>query len=127
MGRLAALRFHVAAMCALLLVLATAAIGASNTPILAARSTSATGAANATSARATSTGIPGANLSPGASGATGGGGSGGGASGGGQALAGQHITYDDGANDNSVLVGGSTFTSGPAAVYGEQIAVGFAA
>src|SRR5882672_4660421 len=115
MGRLAALRFHVAAMCALLLVLATAAIGASNTPLLAARSTSTAGA-NGSSERATSTGIPGANLSPGASGVTGGGGSSGGASSGGPALAGQRITYDDGANDNSVLVGGSTFTSGPAAV-----------
>ena len=127
MGRLAALRFHVAAMCALLLVLATAAIGASNAPILAARSTSTAGG-NGASARATSTGIPGANLSPGASAGTGGGGSNAaGGTGGGQALAGRHITYDDGANDNEVLVGGSTFTSGPAAVYGEQIAVGFAA
>jgi ABC-type branched-subunit amino acid transport system substrate-binding protein len=39
----------------------------------------------------------------------------------------RRVTYDDGANDQAVLVGGSTFTSGPAAVYGEQIAVGFAA
>ncbi|HEX2849067.1 MAG TPA: ABC transporter substrate-binding protein [Acidimicrobiales bacterium] len=37
-------------------------------------------------------------------------------------------TYPDpGVTDNEIRVGGSTFTSGPAAVYGEQIAVGFAA
>jgi branched-chain amino acid transport system substrate-binding protein len=35
--------------------------------------------------------------------------------------------YDPGVTDTSILIGGSTFTSGPAAVYGDQIAVGFAA
>jgi ABC-type branched-subunit amino acid transport system substrate-binding protein len=35
--------------------------------------------------------------------------------------------YDPGVTDDTILVGGSTFTSGPAAVYGEQIAVGFQA
>jgi ABC-type branched-subunit amino acid transport system substrate-binding protein len=35
--------------------------------------------------------------------------------------------YDPGVSDTEIRVGGSTFTSGPAAVYGEQIAVGFAA
>jgi len=40
---------------------------------------------------------------------------------------GPKVTYDDGADDNQVVIGGSTFTSGPAAVYGQQIAVGFAA
>lgn len=35
--------------------------------------------------------------------------------------------YDVGVSDTEIRVGGSTFTSGPAAVYGEQIAVGFAA
>lgn len=35
--------------------------------------------------------------------------------------------YDPGVTDSTILVGGSTFTSGPAAVYGEQIAVGFQA
>ena len=34
---------------------------------------------------------------------------------------------DPGVSDTQILIGGSTFTSGPAAVYGEQIAVGFAA
>ena len=126
MGRLAALRFHVAALCALLLVLATAAIGASNAPILSAQSTADT-SRTGTAARATSTGIPSESLSPGATGA-GGATAGNTTQGGAPAdLAGSHITYDDGANDREVLVGGSTFTSGPAAVYGEQIAVGFAA
>jgi branched-chain amino acid transport system substrate-binding protein len=35
--------------------------------------------------------------------------------------------YPPGVTDTSIRIGGSTFTSGPAAVYGEQIAVGFAA
>ena len=35
--------------------------------------------------------------------------------------------YDPGVTDDAIVVGGSTFTSGPAAVYGEQIAVGFQA
>jgi len=35
--------------------------------------------------------------------------------------------YDPGVTTTRLLVGGSTFTSGPAAVYGEQIAVGFQA
>src|SRR5207302_7816798 len=35
--------------------------------------------------------------------------------------------YDVGVSDAEIRIGGSTFTSGPAAVYGEQIAVGFAA
>ena len=43
------------------------------------------------------------------------------------ATPGTTITYDEGASDTEVKLGGSTFTSGPAATYGEQIAVGFAA
>ncbi|HLF40110.1 MAG TPA: ABC transporter substrate-binding protein, partial [Acidimicrobiia bacterium] len=35
--------------------------------------------------------------------------------------------YPPGVSDSTIRIGGSTFTSGPAAVYGEQIAVGFAA
>lgn len=35
--------------------------------------------------------------------------------------------YAQGVTDTEILIGGSTFTSGPAAVYGEQIAVGFTA
>src|SRR5205823_7469684 len=44
-----------------------------------------------------------------------------------EAAARPKTVYDDGANDQEVRMGGSTFTSGPAATYGEQIAVGFAA
>jgi branched-chain amino acid transport system substrate-binding protein len=36
-------------------------------------------------------------------------------------------SYPPGVTDTTIRIGGSTFTSGPAAVYGEQIAVGFAA
>lgn len=39
----------------------------------------------------------------------------------------QQKIYDQGVTDTEIRIGGSTFTSGPAAVYGEQIAVGFAA
>ncbi|MEX2292339.1 MAG: ABC transporter substrate-binding protein [Acidimicrobiales bacterium] len=37
------------------------------------------------------------------------------------------IRVDPGITDTEIRIGGSTFTSGPAAVYGEQIAVGFTA
>ncbi|MHB1487251.1 MAG: ABC transporter substrate-binding protein [Acidimicrobiales bacterium] len=35
--------------------------------------------------------------------------------------------YDPGVTDNSILIGGSTFLSGPAAVYGDQLATGLQA
>ncbi len=37
------------------------------------------------------------------------------------------VKMDPGITDSVIRIGGSTFTSGPAAVYGEQIAVGFTA
>lgn len=37
------------------------------------------------------------------------------------------VRADPGITDTEIRIGGSTFTSGPAAVYGEQIAVGFTA
>jgi ABC-type branched-subunit amino acid transport system substrate-binding protein len=37
------------------------------------------------------------------------------------------VRMDPGITDTEIHIGGSTFTSGPAAVYGEQIAVGFTA
>ena len=43
------------------------------------------------------------------------------------AASGRPHVYDEGVTDTEIRIGGSTFTSGPAAVYGEQIAVGFAA
>ena len=39
----------------------------------------------------------------------------------------RNAIYDPGVTDTTITIGGSTFTSGGAAVYGEQIAVGFAA
>lgn len=50
-----------------------------------------------------------------------------GGSGGSAVPGGQQKTYDQGVSDTEIKIGGSTFTSGPAAVYGEQIAVGFTA
>ncbi|HVA75296.1 MAG TPA: ABC transporter substrate-binding protein [Acidimicrobiales bacterium] len=41
--------------------------------------------------------------------------------------AGTPHTYDPGVTDTSILVGGSTFLSGPAAVYGDQLATGLQA
>ena len=49
------------------------------------------------------------------------------ASTGGRVAAGPRVYPDPGVTDTEIRIGGSTFTSGPAAVYGEQIAVGFAA
>ena len=90
------------------------------------------------SAEATSSGIPVADLQAGSEraedgspvrAAGGGNGSGGSrATAGATATGGRARSYPDpGVTDTEIRVGGSTFTSGPAAVYGEQIAVGFAA
>lgn len=127
MQRLRAFRFHVAAMCALLLVLATAAMGARPSATLAAGRSSVQ--RSVTGTYSASPGAPGTTpvvdtTAPGAA-AAGPGSSNGRA--GVPETPGRQITYDQGANDREVLVGGSTFTSGPAAVYGEQIAVGFTA
>jgi ABC-type branched-subunit amino acid transport system substrate-binding protein len=123
-------RIHLAAVVVLLLLVDVAALGGAdaNTVVRATRAERA--AATAAGQQATSSGIPAQAL------AAGGGVSGGGAAGGsgpgahglpGAAVAGHHVTYDTGASDTEVKIGGSTFTSGPAATYGEQIAVGFAA
>lgn len=48
-------------------------------------------------------------------------------SGGSVIAGGRQKIYDQGVSDTEIKIGGSTFTSGPAAVYGEQIAVGFTA
>src|SRR5438309_9908523 len=126
-------RWHLAAVVALLLVLAVSAAGGS-----APRRLIASGHDGDTSAALTGSG----GDSPSAASGVGAGGPGGGPGGGGASAAGRagtagrtlpgvapgpKVTYDDGADDNQVVIGGSTFTSGPAAVYGEQIAVGFAA
>jgi ABC-type branched-subunit amino acid transport system substrate-binding protein len=118
---------HLAAAVVLLLVIALAAVGGdSRSPT--ALNVAATKGAQAGD-QATSSGIPGANLQAGGgvAGVSGGGPGGVGVGPGGSRLVGQHVTYDIGASDTEVRMGGSTFTSGPAATYGEQIAVGFAA
>jgi ABC-type branched-subunit amino acid transport system substrate-binding protein len=130
-------RPHIAAASALILALAIAAAG--GTTARPAPNTRQAQVASALQADATSSGIPIDQVQPGQTAATSAGTATGGAQaatgGAGTAAAGgsgpaakrSTTTYDDGANDDEVLVGGSTFTSGPAAVYGEQIAVGFAA
>jgi ABC-type branched-subunit amino acid transport system substrate-binding protein len=125
-------RWHIAAAVALLFVLAVSAAGGSapRRVLAAGRSDSSAALAGGSEGQ----GSVGANDS----GSLGAGNAGGAAVGNarsgvasGRTIAGlgpgQKIIYDDGANDNEVVIGGSTFTSGPAAVYGQQIAVGFAA
>jgi ABC-type branched-subunit amino acid transport system substrate-binding protein len=124
-------RWHVAAAVALLLVLAVSAAGGS----APRRVVASGGGTDPASALAGGTQQQAAEAA-GAAAATGAGSVGGtagrpGTAGAGRTLPGvapgQKVTYDDGADDNQVVIGGSTFTSGPAAVYGQQIAVGFAA
>src|SRR5581483_5070480 len=130
---------HLAAAVALMLVLGVAAVtGIDSVP--AKRTTNLATSGNQQQQvggpeGATSSGIPLSQLQPGSQGATGGpasAGTAGAASG--PAAAGSRpgaaaskVVYDPGASDTEVRLGGSTFTSGPAATYGEQIAVGFAA
>jgi len=120
-------RLHLALASALILVLAVAAIGGTDARTIAKAKAAANKRDAAT--QATSSGL---NLNALQNGATAQAASSSAKTVTQQQLAGatgptHHITYDDGANDQEVLVGGSTFTSGPAAVYGEKIAVGFAA
>ena len=139
-GRLEGLRLHLAAAIALMLVVSVAAIGGADSEEVArvlAKEQEA--ASRADDEGATSSGIPLDNLqvdAPGGPSATGG--TAGSAAARGGAAAGPAVTrqaggtarngiYDQGVSDTEIRVGGSTFTSGPAAVYGEQIAVGFAA
>lgn len=140
MGRLAKWRMHVAATIVLLLVLGVAAVAGQATQRIHLDAARAGGESQTA---ATSSGIPASNLqsdavsgptpeaaaNAGAPAATSGTAAAGrGAAGGGPAgPLGSRVSYDDGANDGEVRVGGSTFTSGPAATYGEQIAVGYAA
>jgi ABC-type branched-subunit amino acid transport system substrate-binding protein len=127
-------RWHVAAVVGLLLVLAVSAAGG-----VAPRRAPVRAAAGGTESSADAViGGSGQGQGPAAAGVAGPGGGPAGTSvsgargvGPARALAGlapgPKVTYDDGADDNQVVIGGSTFTSGPAAVYGQQIAVGFAA
>ena len=113
------------ALVALLITVAVASAGASNTIPVSAQAKAARRATNS-AAQASSSGIPLGDLQSGSStgtaNATGGAGRTVTTQGGGR-----HGIYDQGVTDTEIRIGGSTFTSGPAAVYGEQIAVGFAA
>jgi len=122
---------YVIALAALLITLAVASAGASSTiPVSAeAKAKRAAERAATREGRSTSSGISLGNLQAGTDTSTGGttgattanrGTTGGGTTG-------RHPIYDQGVTDTEIRLGGSTFTSGPAAVYGEQIAVGFAA
>ncbi|HVV36640.1 MAG TPA: ABC transporter substrate-binding protein [Acidimicrobiales bacterium] len=114
---------YVVALAALLLTLAVATSTGSNTiPVAATRSGTRT---TAGADGASSSGIALGDLQASSGAATGGAAKA--AGGTGAAVAHPHAIYDQGVTDTEIRIGGSTFTSGPAAVYGEQIAVGFAA
>ena len=127
-------RWHLAAAVAMLIVLAVTAAGGS-TPrrIVAAGANGDASAALTGVGGQTGVGADNAGGPAGVSGASAGTAAGAARSAmqSGRSIAGlapgQKIVYDDGADDNQVVIGGSTFTSGPGAVYGQQIAVGFAA
>ena len=141
-------RIHLAALVALILVLGVAALGGADAKSVALATRTQDPASNAGAASPAGAGVtPGAleaataTTQPGQTGpaaatsaATGGqtgaaatSAAAPGAARGAASQAGPKTVYDDGANDQEVRIGGSTFTSGPAATYGEQIAVGFAA
>ena len=132
-GGLERWRLHLAATVALMVVLAVAAVGGADAQDVAQRLEAERQADRATGEEASSSGIPLDKLQVAAEG---GGASGGSSTGGvagparaasGGAQSSRAGVYDQGASDTEIRIGGSTFTSGPAAVYGEQIAVGFAA
>jgi ABC-type branched-subunit amino acid transport system substrate-binding protein len=127
-------RLHLAAVVALMLVLAVAAIGGADSRQVARNLAAEKGADQGSSDGATSSGIAAESLQAGTGGATAAAAATGGtvaragsAAAGAGGATGRKGIYDVGASDNEIHIGGSTFTSGPAAVYGEQIAVGFAA
>jgi ABC-type branched-subunit amino acid transport system substrate-binding protein len=134
LGTLGAWRLHLAAACALMLVLGVAAVGGADrddvAQALAQEQAAQDDGIGGDGPAASSSGIPldqlqtsaaGGAIAAGPAGRTAKGST---ATGGSTARKG---IYDTGASDTEIRVGGSTFTSGPAAVYGEQIAVGFAA
>ncbi len=117
---------YVVALAALLLALAVAAATGSETIPVAATATPGASVNGATDDGATSSGIDLGGLQAGTEGA----GRAAGVTGSrtnGTTAGRTKAIYDQGVTDTEIRIGGSTFTSGPAAVYGEQIAVGFAA
>ena len=124
------LRWYVVAAALLAALIGVAAVGAgprTRTELIAGSAgTDDGGHRTAGGPSSTASDVGGAvGTTPGAAPAAGGGATGDGAT----SAAGPsaHINYDDGANDQTVRVGASTFLSGPAAVYGQQAAVGFTA
>lgn len=123
---------YLVALAALIVTLAVANAGASDTiPVsAAAKAKRAAEQAQVDDLGSTSSGIAVGNLQVGDT-STGGGTTTGATTASGTpgrpGTAGRKPIYDIGVTDTEIRVGGSTFTSGPAAVYGEQIAVGFAA
>ncbi len=121
---------HVAAAVALVLAASVAAVGG-RVPIEEIAIASSDGAglrdggstAGAESLAAGETSADGAAATQASGGRAGAGGSGGTVT----SAAGRPVHVDPGITDTEIRIGGSTFTSGPAAVYGEQIAVGFTA
>jgi ABC-type branched-subunit amino acid transport system substrate-binding protein len=135
-GGLGRWRLHGAAAVGLLLVLAVEAVGAgsrTHTEVVAGpgtggRSATAGPVASLDPAHGAVTSLPGDQLGGGGASTPGSISSGGSAAGPAGANPGAAaIKYDQGADDQVVRVGASTFLSGPAAVYGQQAAVGFTA
>jgi len=128
-------RLHLAAACALMVVLGVAAVGgADRQEVLRALEEQAESSGGADAGqRSSSSGIALDQLqvdgaaSAGPGGPTSGRGASAAASSRASGPSVRGAVYDQGVTDTEIRVGGSTFTSGPAAVYGEQIAVGFAA
>lgn len=137
---------HVAVATALVLAVGVAAIGGQVPTTEVAAGGFAPGAAGggqvaqgATGSGTAGSPTAGGGPDAGAGGSTGGGtgavtgGTAGATGGGGTGRAGEAagpsgpVRRDPGITDDVIRIGGSTFTSGPAAIYGEQIAVGFTA
>lgn len=119
---------YAVALAALLVTLGVASTTGSNTIPVAATTRATVGGGAGTDSGSSSSGIALDDLQAGGDGVAASSGNSPGAGGpaGGRGPA-RNAIYDQGVTDTEIRIGGSTFTSGPAAVYGEQIAVGFAA
>ena len=124
------LRWYGAAAALLALLIGVAALGAgprTRTELIAGSTDADANGGRGAGPGATAVGTDSTGASGTAQGATNGGANTATDAAGGASAPGVHINYDDGANDQTVRVGASTFLSGPAAVYGQQAAVGFTA
>jgi ABC-type branched-subunit amino acid transport system substrate-binding protein len=119
---------HVAAATALVLAAAVAAVGGRVPIEEVAVAHTGPGSSASSSSSDLAAADPGSLGGDAAATASSAGGSGQGkAASGATASTGKPLRVDPGITDTEIRIGGSTFTSGPAAVYGEQIAVGFTA